>query len=94
MRKQLYTGTVFGIAMLALSGTASAGGIVEACYNKSYVDAKYVYGRSLIKNESRQWTNLDNGPGLVTRVRHPSVYVQTSRKVANDHYILVPVACR
>ena len=66
---------------------------MEACYDKSYVGAKFAYGKRIIKKESRNWTNLDNGPGLVTRVRHPSVYVQTSRQTAPDHYILVPIAC-
>lgn len=94
MKKSVFVGLVTAVGALGLSSAAQAGGITEACFMKSYVEAKYAYGKKLIKSEYRTWTNLDNGPGLVTRERHPSVYMQTSRKTANDHYILVPVACK
>jgi hypothetical protein len=94
MRKQSMIALAFGVAALGLPGAAYAGGIAEACYNKSYVSAKYAYGKRLVKGEYRSWSGLDNGPGLVVRYRHPPVYVQTSRMVAGDHYIMVPTSCK
>lgn len=94
MRKRSIIGVAAGFAILASTGIASAGGIAEACFDKSYVSAKYAYGKKLVKGEYRSWTGLDNGPGLVVRYRHPAVYMQTARKVADDHYIMVPVACK
>lgn len=94
MRKRTILGMAAGLALLAMPSVASAGGIAEACYDKSYVSAKYAYGKKLVKGQYRSWAGLDNGPGLVVRYRHPAVYMQTSRMVAPDHYIMVPVACR
>ena len=94
MRNYRLPAVVGVVAAFAAPQAANAGGIVESCYQKSYVGAKYAYGKRLIRGQYRTWTNLDNGPGFVTRVRHPAVYVRTARKVADDHYILVPVACR
>ena len=93
MRKLLAASAV-AAAVLALPSAAFAGGIAESCYIKSYVPATYAYGRQLVKGEYRYWEGLDNGPGLVIKYRHPATYVQTSRKVSDDSYILVPVACK
>jgi len=93
MKSKLAVAIAATAALLGMSSFAQAGGIVEACFDKQYVEAKYKYGSTLLKKESRNWTNLDNGPGLVTRVRHPAVRIQTAKKVADDHYILVPVKC-
>lgn len=93
MRKQSLIAAAIGAAALALPSVASAGGIAEACYNKSYVPAKYAYGKVLVKGEYRSWSGIDNGPGLVVRYRHPPVYIRTSRMVAGDHYIMVPTSC-
>lgn len=83
-------GTV--MAFVCMAGAASAGdGIVEQCYAKTYVGAKYDVTQHKVRGEFKQY--VDHGNGKVELVRHPAWYVEKRTKVRDDRYVLSPVPC-